>query len=127
MDPTVITYLSSLAISLALIAWVGSVETRYGSVVLTTVYHGDTALAGAISKLMAIGFYLLTLGYVAFTLNISGPIDDAAVGIRAGGREVGGVLLVLGILHFLILSAGNRLRRTSVPSVVTHRSVVPHQ
>jgi hypothetical protein len=71
---------------------------------------GDTA-ARAVSRLLAIAFYLISLGFVALTApswtKVTGPAQGAAL---LSGR-IGVLLLVLGVLHVTSTLIFARLRR----------------
>ncbi len=112
MDPVVVTYLVYVALSVGLTVWVGRVLSRYGAVFLVDVFAGRRDLAEATNTLLVVGFYLLNLGYVAFALRWGGTdVVDGRTAVEALSRRIGGVLLVLGVLHLGNVVVLSRLRR----------------
>ncbi len=91
------TYLLYLLISTGLTVVVGTGLARSGRAFLLDVFGGNDTLARAVSRLLVLGFYLLSLGFVTLTM-------------RTGG-DIGEVLLVLGVLPLLMLAALARTRR----------------
>jgi len=111
MDPLVLTYLAYLAIAVPTTLWVGSTLRRNGRVFLLDVFDGDSELAAAVNHLLVVGFYLVNLGYVFFALKVGGSVTSTQEAIEALSYKVGGVVLVLGVLHLTNLYVLNKLRR----------------
>lgn len=111
LDPTVITYLVYLALSLALTVWVARTLFRNGRVFLLDVFRGNTELADSTNHLLVVGFYLVNLGYVSLALRLGYEVVDARGSIEALSQKVGAVLLVLGGMHFFNLYVFSRIRR----------------
>src|SRR5436309_7988882 len=101
MTFTVATYLAYLVISIALTVWVGRTLFKDGRVFLVDVFAGNEALADSTNHLLVVGFYLMNLGYVAFALTLGRDLPDLRRAIEALSGKVGGVLLVLGLMHFM--------------------------
>ena len=110
MNLIVTTYLTYLAISILLTVWVARTLHRNGRVFLVDVFRRED-LADSVNHLLVVGFYLVNLGYVALALELSGEILSLRVGIEALSGKVGGVLLVLGLMHFFNLFVFSRLRK----------------
>ena len=114
MNTIVITYLTYLAISIALTVWVAQTLHRNGRVFLVDVFRGNEALADSVNHLLVVGFYLINLGYVSLALRLGYDVETARHGIEALSWKVGLVLLVLGGMHFFNLFVFSRIRsRTS--------------
>lgn len=111
MSPVVLTYLVYALVSVALTVWVGSTLSRHGEVFLLDVFAGSEALAHAVNRLLVVGFYLLNLGYVSFALRIGGEVPDARTAIESLSFKLGGVLLVLGVVHLGNVYVLSRVRR----------------
>lgn len=111
MTPIVITYLTYVAISVALTIWVGHTLSRNGHVFLVDVFAGSEQLATSVNRLLIVGFYLLNLGYVTLALKIGGEVPDARAAIESLSMKLGGVLLVLGALHLGNVYVLSRVRR----------------
>ena len=114
MDIIVWTYLSYLALSVALTVWVARTLHRNGRVFLLDVFDGDEDLASAVNHLLVVGFYLVNLGFVTMALRIGYQVATPQVAIEALSTKVGKVLLVLGAMHFFNLWVFSRMRRRSL-------------
>jgi hypothetical protein len=111
MEWIVSTYLVYVAISVGLTVWVGRTLSRNGHVFLVDVFAGSEQLATSVNHLLVVGFYLLNLGYVTLALKIGGEVDDPRVAIESLATKLGGVLLVLGVLHLGNVYVLSRVRR----------------
>jgi len=105
-------YLFYVAISVALTVWVAHTLSRNGAVFLVEVF-GDERIAAAVNRLLVVGFYLINFGYVALALRVGSAVTDTQDAVEALSVKVGGVLLVLGGMHFLNLWLFSRVRRRS--------------
>lgn len=111
METVVVTYTAYVLVSLGLTFWVARTLFRHGARFLVDVFDGDQGMAGSVNHLLVVGFWLVNLGYVALALRISGPVPDARDGIESLAVKLGGVLLVLGAMHFANLALLARMRR----------------
>jgi hypothetical protein len=111
MSVEIITYLTYLAISIALTVWVANTLHKNGRVFLVDVFHGNEPLADSVNHLLVVGFYLINLGYVSLALKLGYDLASAKEGIEALSVKVGMVLLVLGGMHFFNLFIFSRMRR----------------
>jgi hypothetical protein len=129
LNPTVVTYLLYLAISVALTVWVARTLHRNGRVFLVDVFGGNTDLADSTNHLLVVGFYLINLGYVSLALKLGYEVSDPRASIEALSQKVGAVLLVLGGMHFFNLLVFSRIRRRArladAPPPVAPDSVPP--
>ena len=105
------TYLLSLVICTGLTVLVGTGLARSGRAFLLDVFGGNDTLARAVSRLLVLGFYLLSLGFVTLTMRTTGDITSARQAIQLLSVKIGEVLLVLGLLHFANLAFFTRFRR----------------
>lgn len=119
------TYLFYLAISIALTIWVGRTIYKNGRVFLIDVYHGNESLADSVNHLLVCGFYLIVLGYVSLALKLGYEIANAQEGIEALSWKVGGVLVVLGTMHFFNLLLFTHLRHRKTGRHNNHPPVNP--
>jgi hypothetical protein len=108
------TYLLYLIISTGLTVVVGTGLARSGRAFLLDVFSGNDALARAVSRLLVLGFYLLSLGFVTLTMRAHGDIASARAGLQLLSVKIGQVLLVLGVLPLITLGALARTRRRSL-------------
>lgn len=114
MDLTVVTYLLYLAVTVPLTVWVGHALSRHGEVFLVDVFHGDTQLARSVNQLLVIGFYLLNLGYVLFFMASSAELQTGREVMEVVSAKVGGVALVIGVIHFANVWCLNAFRRRAI-------------
>lgn len=114
MDLTVLTYLLYLAVTVPLTVWVGRALSRHGEVFLVDVFHGDTQLARSVNQLLVIGFYLLNLGYVSYFMASSDNIVTGREVMEVVSTKVGGVALVIGLVHFANVWCLNAFRRRAI-------------
>ncbi len=110
---TVGTYLLYLLISGALTVVVGTSLARSSRAFLLDVFSGSDTMARAVSRLLVLGFYLLSLGFVTLTMRTGGDVSSAQAGLRLLSVKIGEVLLALGVLPPLTLGALARTRRRS--------------
>ena len=113
MTVPITTYLIYLAISIALTIWVARTLHKNGRVFLVDVFHGNEALADSVNHLLVVGFYLINFGYVSFALKLGYIVANPQEGIEALSVKIGGVLIVLGGMHFFNLFIFSRMRRRS--------------
>jgi hypothetical protein len=106
-----VIYAAYLAVSIALTIVVASALSRSGRVFLDAVFGGDEGMAGAVNRMLIVGFYLLSLGYVALTVRTSGQIHGPGQAIGVLSVKVGEELLVLGALYLLNIAVYTRFRR----------------
>ncbi|MDQ3907788.1 MAG: hypothetical protein M3268_05535 [Acidobacteriota bacterium] len=107
----VFTYLSYVAISVALTIWVARTLHKNGRVFLVDVFHGNESLADSVNHLLVVGFYLVNFGYVSLALKLGYDVTSLREGIEALSWKVGLVLVVLGGMHFFNLYVFSRIRR----------------
>src|SRR5262249_27788731 len=105
------TYLLYLLISTAVTVLVGTGLARSGRAFLLEVFSGNDGLARAVSRLLVLGFYLLSLGFITLTMRTGGDIGSARAGLQLLSVKIGEVLLVLGVLPLVALAALTRTRR----------------
>ena len=125
-------YVAYLVISIALTVWVARTLVKNGRVFLVDSFLGNETLADSVNHLLAVGFYLVNIGYVALALKYGEKPMDLAQSIEALSTKVGLVLLVLGAMHFFNLYVFSRLRRRALlrsqkPPVLPEQFVEPVQ
>ena len=103
----IMTNVLYLTISLALVGMVGRALSRSGRAFLGAVPGGP---AEAVSRLLVVAFYLLSLGFIALTLQVWSHVGSAAEGLRLVSVKTGELLLVLSVLHVLGMVVFGRLR-----------------
>lgn len=113
-----LTYLAYVVISIGLTWWVGRTLFKNGQVFLDEVFGHDHSLAQAVNKLLLVGFWLVNMGFMVYTLKVNGQITSAVALVEVLSTQFGKIILCLGALHFLNLWVFFSLRRR-------HRSDVP--
>lgn len=116
-----IYYITYLGITTALILWLGRILHRAGFVLLEDAFHERPMLVRAIGQLLDIGFYLMSFGYVvAWAADYELLHDPGEVAKMVAGK-VGGLLLLLGVVHLfnLLLLALVRRRSAASPTPAT--------
>jgi hypothetical protein len=111
MNLTVLTYVVYLLLSLVLTVWVARTLSRTGQVFLVGLLRGDEPLATAVNRLLAVGFYLIDLGFVTLFMRIGGTVGSARACFEALSVKLGTVLLLLGAFHLLNVYLLARVRR----------------
>ena len=61
------TYLAYIFVSLGITIWVGRTLNRNGRIFLLENYADKPQLADAINQMLLVGFYLINIGYIAYT------------------------------------------------------------
>ena len=130
MNWIVTTYLTYLAISVALTVWVARTLHQNGRIFLVDSFLGNEKLADSVNHLLVVGFYLINVGYVTLALKYGVTATTLQEGLEILSTKVGLVLLVLGFMHFFNLFVFTRMRRRalshrppplySTPSPVVH-------
>jgi hypothetical protein len=114
VDLTVVAYLLYLALTIPLTIWVGRALRRHGEVFLVDVFRGDTAVAHAVNQLLVIGFYLLNFGYLSYFMASSVDVNAGRELMETVSTKVGGVALVVGLIHFGNVWCLNAFRRRAL-------------
>jgi hypothetical protein len=99
MDYTVVLYLAYVALSLSLTVWVGRTLFKNGRVFLVDAFGGREALADSINHLLLVGFYLINIGYISFTLTSDFEPENVRQIIEVLSGKIGLVAIILGVLH----------------------------
>jgi hypothetical protein len=93
-------YLGACAL---LIAGLGRTFHRAGRVFLKDAFAGNTTLVDAVARLLDIGFYLVSVGYVALTYSTFLPAMDRNWLLKIVSTKLGGLMLLLGVAHLFNL------------------------
>ncbi len=123
MTPIVWTYLTYLAISIALTVWVARTLHRNGRIFLVDSFHGNENLADSVNHLLVVGFYLINVGFVTLALKYGVTAESGKDAIESLSTKIGLVLLVLGGMHFFNLAVFTKMRRRGLDAL--HRPAMP--
>jgi hypothetical protein len=96
-------YVAYLGICIGIMIWVARILRRHGLVLLTAGRSGDQTLAGALSHLLIVGFYLVNLGAISFYLKASSAVATVEAAFETASDKVGAILVVIGVMHFVIV------------------------
>ena len=97
----ILAYIIFLSILFFITFRVGWVFYKNGEVFIKALLPGDLHLVQSINKLLLAGYYLTNFGYV--TLNISSwePIPSFEIMCEVLFMKAGGIILLLGLMHYL--------------------------
>lgn len=110
MNYYILTYGLYILMSIALTVWVANTLFKNGRIFLVDIFHGNEALADSVNRLLVVGFYLINVGYAVFTLKILGEVLTVQAVIETLSVKIGGIILILGGMHFFNLFVFFRLR-----------------
>ena len=108
----VTTYLTYLALSVALTIWVARTLHKRGGIFLVDAFHGNRELADSVNHLLVVGFYLINIGFVSLALKTAEIINTSRAAIELLSDKMGMVLLILGGMHFFNLYVFSSIRRS---------------
>ena len=119
MDLKVVAYLLYLAVAVPLTIWVGRALRRHGELFLIDVFGGDERLAHSVNQLLVIGFYLLNFGFLSNFMASSADVETGRALMEVLSGKVGGVALVVGVVHLGNVWSLNAFRRRAVQRAQT--------
>ena len=100
------TYLLYIGLSLGLTFWVGRTLNKNDHVFLMENYAGKETLALAINNMLLVGFYMINIGFICYSLKITqGAPSNVAQIIEFLSVKVGLIAIVLGVMHFGLMFA----------------------
>lgn len=114
MTTMVWTYLAYLSVSIGLTIWVAQTLKKSGLIFLVDAFHGNEKLASSVNHLLAVGFYLVNIGFVSLALQFGGKASDVQEAIEYLSLKVGLVLVLLGAMHFGNLIVFSKMRRRAM-------------
>ena len=95
------TYLTYVAVSLAVTIWVGRSLHRNGRVFLVENFAGNDRLADSVNHLLLVGFYLVNVGFMSLALKYGVKPVDFVGAIEFLSTKIGLIIVLLGFMHFL--------------------------
>ena len=111
---TIIAYCTYLVISIVLTIWVAKTLFTNGRVFLLEIFRGNEELTDAVNRLLLVGFYLINVGYILYTMTVTDHLYSTQSVLELLSRKIGIVILVLGFMHFFnmyILFRGKKKSR----------------
>lgn len=94
------TYLIYVAVSLAVMIWVGQSLHGNGRVFLVENFDGRERLADSVNHLLLVGFYLVNIGFVCLALRYGEKPTDLVGAVEFLSTKIGLVIVLLGAMHF---------------------------
>lgn len=113
MNYYILTYSIYLPISVLITIWVAKVLFTNGKLFLIEIFHGDKELAHSVNNLLLVGFYLVNIGYIFFTMSESSTITNDRQFVELLVPKLGLIILTLGGMHFLNLLIFFKLRKNA--------------
>ena len=95
-----VVYLVYAAIAVGLTVWLARTLFKSGAVFLEDVFHDRPGLAGAVNRLLVVGFYMLNLGYALYILR-AGRGLDAFEAVQYLVNRLALLLVTLAVIHFV--------------------------
>jgi len=126
VDLKVMTYLLYLAVVVPLTIWVGRALRRHGEVFLVDVFGGDERLARSVNQLLVMGFYLLNFGFLSNFMASSADVETGRALMEVLSAKVGGVALVVGVVHLGNVWSLNAFRRRALLRAQAMPPVLPN-
>jgi hypothetical protein len=112
-------YAVYIFVSLGITVWVGNTLRRNGRTFLLYSFPGHEVLVDALNHLLQVGFYLANVGYIAAVFRNYDQLNTVQAALEAGVPKLGGVMLILGLVHlFNMLIFAVLRRRSSEPSAI---------
>ena len=106
-------YAIYMVISLSVTVWVGTTLRTSGRKFLLTAFDRED-MADTVNRMLQIGFYLSNVGYIAVIFQTYSQLNSiAADTLEAMIPKLGGVLLILGLVHLFNMLIIAKMRRTS--------------
>ena len=110
-------YVTYSVIAIGLVVWLARTLFRTGEVFLEDVFEDNPRMAGAVNRLLVIGFYMLNLGYAGLLLKAGGA-PDTVTAVEVLVQKLGILLLSLGALHFANMYVFFRIRRRATAAIL---------
>jgi len=103
MNYHIFSYIVYLCTTIGITAWVASILLRNIKVFLLDIFSKKKDIAQSVTHLLIISFYLISLGYIFFSLQITGEIDSTQILLEKLSFKLGFVVLFLGVECFLFM------------------------
>jgi hypothetical protein len=119
-----IVYSTYVAVSLAMTVWVARTLHSNGRMFLLEAFRGNEGLADAVNHLLAVGFYLVNIGFILLALKTEYSMENARAVLEIESWKLGVVVTVLGVMHVVNVMILTLLRAGSRPKM--GREAVAH-
>jgi len=110
-------YALYIVISIIITVFVSKTLSRNGEVYLIDGFNGNEVLAKSVNHMLVVGFYLLNVGFVLLRMETALTINEVDALLLYLSSNIGIVLFVLGIMHFINMYLINRFRNLQINKV----------
>ena len=114
MDNILIVYAIYIICTIGLTIWVARTLFKNGQIFLIDIFHGNQALADAVNNLLIVGFYLINIGFMFYTLTTYDSVQNAREVVNVLSIKLGKITLILGFMHFFNMYLFFRLRKRAI-------------
>lgn len=111
MNSIIVSHIVYIAVSIGMTIWVGQTLFKNGQIFINDAFHGNEEMGKAVNHLLIVGFYLLNIGFIALHLSSGYNVETTAELIEFTANKLGGVLFVLGGIHYFNMYNIARMRR----------------
>jgi hypothetical protein len=116
-----ITYITYIVISFFITVFVSRTLSKNGEIYLIDGFNGNVELASSVNHMLVVGFYLLNLGFVLLLMQAGRRIIDIQSMIIYLSSNIGLVLLVLGVAHFVNMFVIHKFREVGLRKIANHQ------
>jgi len=107
---TPLAYALYITISIIITIFVSRTLSKNGEIYLIDGFGGNEALAKSVNHMLVVGFYLLNVGFVLLRIENSTTIESVERLLIYLSSNVGVVMFILGLMHFLNMFLIHRFR-----------------
>ena len=126
MTTMVWVYLGYLVICIVVTFFVARALRLHGPIFMAGKDSNESPLIRAKTHLMIVGFYLVALGLIGFALRHGGSATDAKTAIEVLSTKVGGMVFVIGFMHFTMVAVFASLRNRENGTDIAMAKPVQH-
>ncbi|MEM6263114.1 MAG: hypothetical protein AAGI38_11445 [Bacteroidota bacterium] len=112
MSYTLIFYTIYLPVSVAITMIVGHSLFKNGRPFLIEIFRQKEILADSVNRLLLMGFYLLNIGYITFTMNTGSEVLGPEHLVERLSIRLGSLMLILGVVHLVNIGVLYKTRRS---------------
>lgn len=106
----IITYSVYLSISIFIAVFVGYKCYKTGEIYLLYIIK-DTQTCSAINRILLVSYYLVNIGYIAFTISDGEMINSLLQSIKILISKISTILIILSVLHYFNLFTIYKFRK----------------
>lgn len=111
---TATAYAIYIFISIVITVFVSRTLSKNGEIYLIDGFGGNLALAKSVNHMLVVGFYLLNLGFVLLRIKGGQKIDSLDHLLIYLSNNIGVVMFILGIMHFMNMFLIHRFRSVQI-------------